>query len=45
LGVLVEAKHRGLVTAVKPVLDDMIAKAGFWVGSDLYARAPREVQE
>ena len=37
LGSLVEAKRRGLVQEVKPVLDDLIAKAGFWVGKELYA--------
>ena len=37
LGILIEAKHRGLVIAIKPLLDELIAKAGFWVGSQLYA--------
>jgi len=36
LGVLIEAKHRGLILSVKPVLDDLIGKAGFWIGQELY---------
>jgi predicted nucleic acid-binding protein len=38
LGVLMEAKHQGLIRAVKPVLDDLIARAGFWVSGPLYAQ-------
>jgi len=45
LGVLVEAKRKGLLSAVKPVLDDLIAKAGFWVANRLYARVLQEVGE
>lgn len=37
LGVLVAAKAAGLVPAVKGPLDDLIAKAGFWVRPTLYA--------
>jgi hypothetical protein len=36
LGILVSAKHQGLMTAVKPVMDDLMTKAGFWISSDLY---------
>lgn len=45
LGVLVDAKHKGLIVEVKPVLNDMIAKAGFWVDNHLYTRVLREVGE
>ena len=38
LGVLIEAKHKGCISAVKPALDDLVAKAGFWVSQQLYAR-------
>jgi predicted nucleic acid-binding protein len=38
LGILVEAKHKSLVSAIKPILDDLIEKAGFWVGQELYDR-------
>lgn len=45
LGVLIEAKRKGFIVAVKPLLDNMIAKAGFWVGPQLYARVIREAEE
>jgi predicted nucleic acid-binding protein len=45
IGVLIEAKHRGFILTLKPVLDDMIAKAGFWVSEHLYARVLREAGE
>ena len=35
LGMLIEAKQRGLIAAVRPVLDDLIAIAGFWVARPL----------
>ena len=38
LGVLIEAKQKGHLQAVKPVLDDLVTKAGFWVSPQLYAR-------
>jgi len=45
LGMLVEAKHKGFIVMVKPILDDIIAKAGFWVDSQLYARVLQESGE
>lgn len=38
LGILLQAKAEGCLPAVKPVLDELISKAGFWIGSQLYAR-------
>ena len=38
LGVLAEAKARGLISRCQPVLDDMIHVAGFWIGDDLRYR-------
>jgi len=38
LGVLAEAKARGLISRCQPVLDDMIRVAGFWIGDDLRLR-------
>jgi uncharacterized protein len=35
LGVLAEAKSRGLITECKPVLDELIHTAGFWIGNSL----------
>ena len=45
LGVLAEAKRAGLISAVKPIVNDLIAKAGFWIASELCARFLREVRE
>lgn len=36
LGILVEAKSRGLIVEVKPLLDDLVNKAGFWIAKPLY---------
>ncbi|MGH8611654.1 MAG: DUF3368 domain-containing protein [Gammaproteobacteria bacterium] len=38
LGVLIEAKQQGCIAAVKPILDDLVTKAGFWVSQPLYTR-------
>jgi predicted nucleic acid-binding protein len=38
LGVLIEAKQKSCILAIKPVLDDLVTKAGFWVSQPLYAR-------
>ncbi len=45
LGVLLHAKRAGLIDAVGPVLDDLIARAGFWVGTELRARVLLEAGE
>ncbi len=37
LGILIAAKTEGLLPLVKPVMDDLIIKAGFWVSEQLYA--------
>ena len=34
-GCLVEAKNRELVSAVRPIVDDLIEKASFWIGQPL----------
>jgi len=36
LGILVEAKRKNLIAAVKPLMDAMIAMSNFRVSSDLY---------
>ena len=36
LGVLIAAKDRGLLAAVRPVLGALRADAGFWIADDLY---------
>jgi len=45
LGVLAEAKVRGLIPGCKPVLDDMIRVAGFWIGADLRTRYLQSLNE
>jgi predicted nucleic acid-binding protein len=45
LGVLIEAKHRGFVAEVKPVLDSLINNAEFWVSERLYRRVLQVVGE
>lgn len=45
LGVLIEAKHKGVISAVKPVLDKLILTAGFWVTEPLYTRVLQTVGE
>ncbi|BAB74503.1 DUF3368 domain-containing protein [Anabaena sp. FACHB-709] len=45
LGILIEAKSRGLILSVKPVLDDLINIAKFWVSRSLYNRILSIVDE
>lgn len=45
LGVLIAAKSRGLIPAVKPVMDELIGIAGFWVTEQLYNRVLQMVNE
>jgi predicted nucleic acid-binding protein len=37
LGILLVAKRRGLVEAIRPIVDALINEAGFRVSSQLYA--------
>jgi hypothetical protein len=37
-GALLEAKQQQLIPAVKPLLDDLIQRAGFWISEPLYRR-------
>ena len=45
LGVLLYAKRKGIIEAVRPILDELVQKAGFWVGKELYTRVLREAGE
>jgi predicted nucleic acid-binding protein len=45
VGVLIEAKSRGYLAKVKPILDAMISEAGFWISSELYARVMQAANE
>ncbi len=44
-GVLLEAKAKGLVPAVKPFLDELRDLAGFRLGDEVYAQVLREAKE
>jgi len=45
LGVIVEAKSKGLIPAVRPLLEALVAQAGFWTDRELYARVLAEAGE
>jgi len=45
IGCLVEAKHTGIIPAIKPLLDAMKDEARFWVNPRLYNRILREQGE
>jgi uncharacterized protein len=45
LGVVATAKRAGLIALGKPVLDDLIQIARFWIGPDLYAEVLAELGE
>jgi len=40
-----EAKRAGLVDLVKPVLDDLIRNARFWIGPEIYGEVLAELGE
>ncbi len=44
-GLLIEAKSKSLIVAVKPVLDDLITEAGFRVSPVLYRRVLETARE
>jgi uncharacterized protein len=45
LGVLVEAKQKRHVTAVRPILDRLIQEASFWISPELYQHVVSSVGE
>jgi predicted nucleic acid-binding protein len=45
LGLLIEAKIKGLIPAVQPILDELLHRAGFRLSPDLYARVLQETGE
>ncbi len=45
IGVLIEAKHRGLISDVKSSLDTLRDKAGFRIAQSLYERVLRDQKE
>jgi len=45
LGILLQAKSLGLLHMVRPVVDELIGRAGFWVSRELYERVLVEARE
>lgn len=45
LGILIEAKHRSLISVVKLLLDALIQTADFWVSQQLYNLVLEAVEE
>lgn len=45
LGVVAKAKHAGLIDLARPVLDDLIEIARFWIGPDLYKEVLAQLGE
>jgi predicted nucleic acid-binding protein len=45
LGVIATAKRAGLVELAKPLLDELIQSARFWIGPELYAEVLSELGE
>ena len=45
IGVLIEAKHRGVISAVKPLINALRDKAGFRIAKSLYERVLRDQDE
>lgn len=45
LGILIKAKKEGFLYLVKPILDDLIEQAGFWITDDVYQMVLQEAGE
>lgn len=45
VGVLLEARHKGVLPEIKPCLDDLVDLAGFRLSAELYATVLREAGE
>jgi len=45
LGILLEAKQRGLISAVLPLVKKLEAQAGFWVGGELRSQVLKTADE
>lgn len=45
LGVVAKAKQAGLIDLARPVLDELIQTARFWIGPDLYKEVLVELGE
>lgn len=45
IGVFIEAKHKGLLVAIKPMLDSLMDQAGFRIRQALYDQVLRDAGE
>ena len=45
VGVLLEAKQAGIIDAVRPVLNDLVERAGFYLHRSVYERAVQDAGE
>jgi predicted nucleic acid-binding protein len=45
LGVVARAKQAGMIELAKPVIDELIQIARFWIGGELYAEILKELGE
>ena len=37
IGSLIEAKHNKVISLIKPILDNLVIEAGFWISDRLYS--------
>ena len=45
LGILLDAKNHNVIPQIKPFLDNLIVKSGFWIRNDLYNRILKAAKE
>ena len=45
IGILLVAKQRGYLVAIKPLLHNLMTVAGFWIDQELYKRVLESAQE
>ncbi len=45
LGVIAQAKKKGVITEAKPMIDELIEKAGFFVDKTLYKKIMNLLEE
>lgn len=45
LGILLVAKQRGYLKAVRPILHELMSVAGFWIDEELYKRVLESAEE
>ena len=45
LGILLVAKQRGYLVAIKPLLLNLMTVAGFWIDRELYTRVLESAKE